>query len=136
MAFNVQQINPIDFQPSVAVGVGLPFSATNVFNSTYTTQDALKANLINFFLTDNGERFNNPTLGAGIRSLLFSQMTQDGTDAIDSAIRVGVSNWFPNITLTNVSIDQSQDSNLVRVSILYKINQTNVQDNLVINFQQ
>jgi len=136
MAFNVQQINPIDFQPSVAVGVALPFSAKNVFNSTYTTQDALKVNIINFFLTDIGERYYNTTFGAGIRSLLFNQMTQDQTDAVESSIRAGMSTWFPNVTLINVDIVQFQDSNLVTVSIKYKINQTNVQDNLVINFQQ
>ena len=136
MAFQVQQINPIDFQPSVAVGVALPFSAGNVFNSTYTTQDALRANLINFFLTDPGERFLNPTFGAGIRSLLFSQMTQEGTDAVDSAIRVGLSTYFPNITLIDLNIDQSQDSNIISIGLVYRINQTNVQDSVVINFQQ
>ena len=136
MAFNVQQINPIDFQPSVAVGVGLPFSANNVFNSTYTTQDALKANLINFLLTDTGERFLNPNLGAGLRPLLFDQMTQDNMDAIESAIRVGITNWFTTITLIDINIEQSQDTSTVTIFMKYKINRTNVQDQLVINFQQ
>jgi phage baseplate assembly protein W len=136
MAFNVQQIDPIDFQPSVAVGVGLPFSAGNVFNSTYTTQNALKANLINFFLTDTGERFLNPNLGAGLRTLLFDQMTQDNMDEVESAIRVGLTNWFTNITLIDVNIEQSQDTNTVTIFMKYKINKTNVQDQLVINFQQ
>jgi phage baseplate assembly protein W len=136
MAFNVQQIDPIDFQPSVAVGVGLPFSAGNVFNSTYTTQDALKANLINFLLTDTGERFLNPNLGAGLRPLLFDQMTQDNMDDIESAIRVGITNWFTNITLIDINTQQSQDTNTVTILMKYKINRTNVQDQLVINFQQ
>ena len=42
MAFNVQQINPLDLQPSVGIGVGLPFSSNQVFTTTYTTQEALK----------------------------------------------------------------------------------------------
>ena len=50
MAFNVQQINPLDQQPSVGVGVGLPFSSNGVFNTTFTTQDALKSNLINYLI--------------------------------------------------------------------------------------
>jgi hypothetical protein len=33
MAFNVQQINPLDLQPSVGVGVGLPFTSDQVFNT-------------------------------------------------------------------------------------------------------
>jgi len=136
MAFQVQQINPIDFLPSVAVGVSLPFSAKNVFNSTYTTADALKSNLINFFLTDTGERFLNPNFGAGIRSKLFEQMTQDTLDNIESTIRVGILNWFSNITILNIKIQQAQDSNMVTVLFTYSINKTNVQDQLLINFQQ
>lgn len=136
MAFNVQQISPIDFQPSVAVGVGLPFSAGNVFNSTYTTQDALKSNLVNFLLTDTGERFLNPNLGAGLRPLLFDQVVSDNTDAIESAIGVGIANWFPEISLIDVSTDRSPDTNTVTIFIHYKVKKTNVQDKLAINFQQ
>jgi phage baseplate assembly protein W len=136
MAFDVKQINPIDFLPSVAVGVALPFSAKNAFRSTYTTQDALKSNLVNYLLTDTGERFMNPNLGAGLRPLLFDQMTDDNTDAIESAIRRGISTWFNNISLTDLKINQSPDTNSVSILIKYKINNTNVQDQLVINFQQ
>jgi phage baseplate assembly protein W len=136
MAFKVQQINPIDLLPSVAVGVSLPFSAKNVFNSTYTTADALKSNLINFFLTDTGERFLNPNFGAGIRSKLFEQMTQDTLDNIESTIRVGISNWFSNITIVDIKIQQTPDDNMVTVLFTYSINKTNVQDQLLINFQQ
>ena len=64
MPFNIQQINPLDLQPSVGIGVGLPFSSNQVFNITYTTQEALKSNLINYFLTGQSERFLNPNLGA------------------------------------------------------------------------
>lgn len=136
MAFDVKQINPIDFLPSVAVGVALPFSAKNVFTPTYTTQDALKANLVNFLLTDTGERFMNPNLGAGLRPLLFNQMTDDNTDAVESAIRRGISNWFNNISLTDLKINQSPDTNTVTILLKYSINNTNVQDQLAINFQQ
>ena len=136
MAFNVQQISPIDFQPSVAVGVGIPFSAGNVFNSTYTTQDALKANLINFLLTDTGERFMNPNIGAGLRPLLFDQMVQENTDNINSAIEIGIGKYFPEISLINIHTDRSPDTNTIIIYIKYKIKKTNVQDQLAINFQQ
>jgi len=54
MAFDAKKIFPIDKKPSVAVGVGIPFAAPAVFTSTYTTQQAIKNNLINFFLTGTG----------------------------------------------------------------------------------
>ena len=50
MAFNPQQINPVDLNPNVAVGVDLPLNGPSVFKSNFTTKDATKNNLINFFI--------------------------------------------------------------------------------------
>ena len=55
MAFNAQQIYPIDFNKSAAVGVDLPFSAPGVFKPNYTTKEAIKNNLINYLLTNSRE---------------------------------------------------------------------------------
>ena len=49
MAFGEQQIFPIDFNNSAAVGINIPFSGPAVFISNYKTADAIKNNLINFF---------------------------------------------------------------------------------------
>ena len=49
MPVGAKKIFPIDRKPSIAVGVSIPFNAPAVFNSTYTTQDAVRNNLINFF---------------------------------------------------------------------------------------
>ena len=70
MAVNVKKINPLDRQPRKAIGIDLPFSAPAVFNSTHQTKDALKVNLINFLLTNRGERPLNPNFGGGLRELL------------------------------------------------------------------
>ena len=71
MAFNPQLINPIDLNPNLAVGVNLPFSGPSVFTPNYLTSDAIKNNLINYFLTNPGERPLNPTFGGGLRSFLL-----------------------------------------------------------------
>ena len=76
MALDVKKINPLDRQPRKAVGLDLPFSGQAVFNSTYQTKDALKINLINYFLTNKGERMLNPTFGSSIRELLFENINQ------------------------------------------------------------
>ncbi len=52
MAFGAKRIFPLDTKPSVGVGVALPFNAPAVFQTTYTTQESIKYNLINFFLTN------------------------------------------------------------------------------------
>ena len=136
MAFQVQQINPLDQRPSVGVGVGLPFSSTSVFNTTYTTQDALKSNLVNYFLTGTSERFLNPNFGAGLRALLFDQMTEDKKDEIKAVIQSGISQWFPDVNVQSIQVVNSPDTQTVTISLKYNVRMTNIQDQLSINFQQ
>ena len=59
MAFRAKKIFPIDTKPGTAVGVAVPFNAPNVFFQTYVTQDAIRNNLLNFFLTNQTERYLN-----------------------------------------------------------------------------
>lgn len=136
MAFDIQQVHPLDLQPRKAVGVGLPFSSTSVFNSTYTTKDALKANIVNYLLTEKGERFLNPSLGAGLRGLLFDQMTQDKKEEIRFIIKQGIAEWFTNVTIQDIQTTYSPDTNTATVFIKYAVVNTNIQDQLVINFEQ
>jgi phage baseplate assembly protein W len=136
MAFQVEKIHPLDLQPRKAVGVSIPFSAKDVFNSTYTTQEALKSNLINYFLTGKGERFLNPNLGTGLRALLFSQMTEDKKEEISYEVRKGVADWFPNVVVNDLQVGSSPDTHTVVVYLNYSVSQTNIQDELVINFEQ
>ena len=74
MAFGQQQIFPIDLNNSAAVGISLPFNGPAVVKSNYQTKDSIKYNLINFFLTNPGERLLNPTFGGGIRNFIFEQI--------------------------------------------------------------
>lgn len=136
MAFQVQQINPLDLQPSVGVGVSLPFTSDQVFTTTYTTRDAIKTNLINYFLTGRSERFFNPELGAGLRAVLFSQMTEDAQDQVEFIVRTGLATWFPNIIVIELLTQSSPDTNTFTLFLKYSIANTNVQDELLINFEQ
>ena len=136
MAFNVQQINPLDLQPSVGIGVGLPFSSNQVFNITYTTQEAIKTNLINFFLTGESERFFNPTFGAGLRAVLFEQMTTDIDEQVQGIVRSGLALWFPNVIVNQLFTELQQDANTYILYLKYSIRNTNITDEFTINFEQ
>lgn len=136
MAFEVQKINPLDLQPRKAIGVNLPFSAKAVFNSTYATKDALKANIVNYFLTEKGERFFNPEFGAGLRAVIFDQMTEDKGEEIKYKVSQGIADWFPNVIVNDIKVGNSPDTNITTIYIKYSVSQTNIQDELVINFEQ
>jgi phage baseplate assembly protein W len=136
MAFQVQQINPLDLQPSVGVGVGLPFTSDQVFTTTYTTREAIKTNLVNYLLTEQGERFLNPEIGAGLRQFIFGQNTVDTSERVEETVRAGILRWFPNVTLNKITTQPSPDTTTFTLYINYSINMTNIQDELSINFEQ
>ena len=80
MAFEVKKINPLDLQPRKAIGVNLPFTGKAVFNSTFETKEALKANMINYFLTGKGEKYFDPAFGSELRFVVFDQLNSDTED--------------------------------------------------------
>ena len=80
MSFNPTQIQPIDLNPSKAIGVNLPFSGNAVFISNYFTKDSIKNNLINFFLTNPKERYMNPNFGGGLKSFIFERITTNNLE--------------------------------------------------------
>tara|TARA_B100002019_G_C21042614_1_gene485185 strand:+ start:287 stop:697 length:411 start_codon:yes stop_codon:yes gene_type:complete len=134
MAFKVRKIDPLDLQPRKAVGVSLPFSGKAVFNQTFETKDAIKTNLINYFLTARGERFLNPDFGNSLQNLLFDNITQDKVTQIDSLIREDLRIFFPKIVPVDISTVGDPDNNTVQFSLRYKISDTDVEDEVTINF--
>ena len=134
MAFEVKKIHPLDLQPRKAVGIKLPFSADNVFALNYSTQEAIKTNIINYFLTGRGERYLNPEFGSNIRTYLFDQITSDTRDILYFEVQRGLAEWFPSVDLVDVGVQVDQDNNAVLLEIRYSIRNTNIEDQLVINF--
>jgi phage baseplate assembly protein W len=132
MAFGAKKIFPIDQNPRKAVGVALPFNAPGVFSSTFITKDSIRNNLINYLLTNPGERPFNPTFGAGIRNYIFEQIIDGTTDDIAAKIEEDIIKYFPNVR-ANVQVTPSYDYNTVFVDINYSIVNTGITDNLQIN---
>jgi len=133
MAYNLKQINVLDLRPSTGVGVALPFSTPAVFQTVYSTKDQLKFNIINFLLTDQRERIFNPSFGANIRGQLFEQITSNTTDNLDLQIRSGIEQYFPNVTITELTFGGNPDENILTVKFSYTINNTGDSDNIVIS---
>ena len=135
MPFEAKKINPLDRQPRKTIGVSLPFTGLGVFNSTFATKDAIKNNLINFFLTGKGERFLNPTFGTGLRNLLFENIDKENVDAIDGEIRDSLRNNFPAVLPIKINTVGTPDTNTVTFSMRYQIQDTGIEDTLAINFE-
>jgi len=136
MAFQIQKIYPLDLEPRKAIGVDLPFSGKAVFNSNYLTKDAIRNNLINYFLTNKGERYLNPSFGSNIRKLLFENINQDSLDDIKDMVSDDISNYFPRVNPIVFELNAAPDSNTVRFYMKYSIQDTNIEDELLINIEQ
>ena len=134
MAFNPQLINPIDLNPNLAVGVNLPFSGPSVFTSNYLTSDAIKNNLINYFLTNPGERPLNPTFGGGLRSFIFQQINENSIDGLKENVSLKLETYFPNVIINSLDVLKRDNENSVVVQLKYSIANSNINDNLTFNF--
>lgn len=136
MAFEVRKIDPLDLQPRKAIGVQLPFSGQAVFNQTYQSKDVIKTNLINYFLTLRGERYLNPTFFTRLQEFLFDQLTEDKVRQIDALVRREVELYFPRVEPINISTIGDPNTNTVQFSMSYVVRDTNIEDELTINFEQ
>jgi hypothetical protein len=84
------RVNPLDLQKNIAIGVSLPFNTPGVFNSTYTTKDQIKSNLLNLLLTDIGERIMNPNFGTLLRRFLFEGITDNNIESLRKVYQIVV----------------------------------------------
>jgi len=134
MAFGVRKIFPNDLRPRVAIGVNLPFSTPGVFQPNYQTKDAIKNNLINYFLTNPGERIENPLFGAGLREYIFTQINTENFDFIKEDIQSKMVDNFPNVEVEFVEVLKSVNENTIQVNITYSIPNTGINDTLELNF--
>ena len=134
MAFNPQLINPIDLNPNLAVGVNLPFSGPSVFTPNYLTSEAIKNNLINYFLTNPGERPLNPTFGGGLRSFIFQQINENSLDGLKENVNLKLETYFPNVIINSLDVLKRDDENSVVVQLKYSIANSNINDNLTFQF--
>lgn len=134
MAFGPKKIFPIDTQPGTAVGVSIPFNAPAVFFSTYTTKDAIRNNLLNYFLTNTNEIYLNPTFGGDLRAFIFQQITEGNTDYLKQDIQQQLGINFPNVIVDSLNIDSLPDINQINIVLKYNIADTGLTDILEIAF--
>lgn len=134
MAFGAKKIFPIDTRPGTAVGVAIPFNAPNVFFQTYTTQDAIRNNLLNFFLTNQTERYLNNQFGANLRAFIFEQISSDNISDLKENIQSLISQYFVNIKVDKLEVLESPDTNEITIQLYYTIINTGITDQVQISF--
>ena len=127
------RVNPLDLQKNIAIGVSLPFSRP--FNSTYTTKDQIKSNLVNLILTTRGERIMNPLFGTGLRDFLFEGITDSNLENLKLDLINSINLFIPEISVVNIDIVSNYDSNSIELNLSYLLNISNTPDQVTVQFQ-
>jgi hypothetical protein len=108
------------------LGISVQFLESGVFQSTYTTTQVTKNQLINYILTNPGERFFNPSFGSGIKQYLFEN-TGD-LSIIEDKLKLGISENVQNIRV--IEVRAIQNNNSLFITVDYSIN--NINDQLTV----
>ena len=126
---------PIDLTPSVAVGYGFPLDGTAVFIPTYTTREQTKSNLLNYLLTNKGERVFNPLFGGDLRSLLFEGIIDSTQNELLLMIQDQIGQFFPTVRIEEIKFVNDEDRNTINFILAYQIVNFGVTDTLNIELQ-
>ena len=121
MAQIIQNKYPIDTEARRAVGFGFPLNGDAVFVPTYQTRDQIKANLVNYLLTNRGERLFNPNFGADLRNLLFENVSDTTTEDLRERIQNDINSFFPEVQVKQVIFNNIPDSNTINFTLTYQI---------------
>ena len=135
MAYGFRRISPGDFDPNTGVGVNLPFNAASCFSSNYTSQQALKNNMINWFLTNQGERPLNPNFGGNLRRFIFEQLSTGTIENVQEEVQDQLNTYFPAVIVLKLEVTQNQTTQDINIAITYSIQNTGITDNLQLLLQ-
>ena len=135
MAVGAVRKFPNDTRQRVGIGVDIPFSSGGVFTPNYTTKEAIKNNIINYFLTNPGERPANPLFGGGLRNFIFEQISFENLDFLKEDINTKLQQFFPDVVINEVEVIGNEDQNEVVVNLQYAVSNTGIEDELNLNFQ-
>ena len=120
---------------SAALGFSLPISGKAVFNPTYTTKEVVKTNLINWLLTNKGERVFKPNFVADLRALIWEGINDGATSALESRIVDNISANFPSIEIKKINFDNQPDINTVNFILDYIVTNIGEEDQINISLQ-
>lgn len=135
MAQIIQNKFPIDTEARKAVGFGFPLNGNAVFNPTYQTRDQIKANLVNYLLTNYSERVFRPSFGSNLRALLFENIDYQSLEDLKIRIENSISNYFPLVKVKELKFNPLPDTNTIFFILTYEIVNFGINDTINITIQ-
>lgn len=84
-------------------------------------EDAVKEAMRNLVLTDRGERLMQPYLGAGLKELLFENLTPATLELIKDRVQTTLEIYEPRADIIDVTAAGSLDENEVYINVRFYI---------------
>jgi phage baseplate assembly protein W len=130
----VIQVNPIDLELNVALGLDLPMAtlAGTGFQQNYFTIDQALANAKNLLRTEPGERIMLPQFGCGLRRTLFEQLTEEAVDALNTRILQSFATFLPYIFIKELIITPKPDENKLLVQLSISLNENGFDERAIL----
>ena len=122
MGYVFENINPRTLSNDIALGVQFPMNYPAVFNSTYTTLEAVKTNIKNLLLTRKGERVMHPNFGSDLLSIIFEPSVSELKEEIQQIISEPISFWIPQVSLDTVETITAEDDPTLQYNVKITIN--------------
>jgi phage baseplate assembly protein W len=89
--------------------------------TTLKDEDAVKESMRNLVLTDQGERLMQPNLGAGLKQLLFENMTPAVLEMIRERVKSTLELYEPRASIIDLTVSGDLDSNEVYINVVFFI---------------
>jgi len=127
MAIEIGNIPAFNQDPVVGIGLALPFQSIavsgsdSIFKINYTTAEQVKYNMINYFLTNKGERVFNPNFGGDISRYVFEPNDPSTTETLKKGIEDDIALIFPMVKLKEVIINASPEYSTIEAQIFYSV---------------
>lgn len=132
---NTAPFTPTGNKPANAVSFQFPLSGPAVFIPVYSNREALKSNLINWFLTNKGERIMNPNFGGNIRSYIFESINSNSFEVLEMKIKDDIKNIFPMVSIQDLQVLGSEEYNEIKIILTYFSSDFNNEDTIELTFQ-
>jgi len=93
-------------------GINFPFLDSpfgTYFDLSQNRDQEIRSNLIHLLLTRKGTRYYLPDFGTRLYEFLFEPLDGPTFSDIEAEIRESVSEYIPNLTITNISINPASE---------------------------
>lgn len=136
MPILIKKLDPSLTGPRKGVGVQIPFSSDSVFITNYSSEEAMKNNILHYLLTERGECYLNIERGFNLYGYLFEQNVEKTRQEISRDIESRLKSRFPRLSKVEVETNTGIDEHTLQILLKYRIEYSEKDSEVVLNIER